>query len=333
MRDQTGPSRVDAALRAPIVTLVSRRRASPVRDPHEYVSYATYWWPNPATANGLPYVRRDGQHDIAQTDQGDRRYLNAFVDAVQTLALAWSGERRDDCARRAGEWLRAWFVAPETRMNPNLDYSQVQLGHHDNYGNGTGVLDGRLFGTIADSVRLLHDSPALTASEEAAVYRWYADYLDWLLTSPGGREEHVHPNNHGSWYLVQAITIARFCGRDGLARRLCLEDEARIAHQFEPDGSQPEELRRADAIGYSLFNLTAQFDLVRLAAPLGVDLAHYVAPNGGSLRGGLEYLKPFSDDPAAWKGHAVHPPRRGFLEPLLREAAEIGVLPNPPAAG
>ena len=29
-------------------------------DIHDYASMGPYWWPNPDTPNGLPYVRRDG---------------------------------------------------------------------------------------------------------------------------------------------------------------------------------------------------------------------------------------------------------------------------------
>src|SRR5687767_4063527 len=30
---------------------------------HDYMSQAPYFWPNPETTNGLPYVRRDGERN------------------------------------------------------------------------------------------------------------------------------------------------------------------------------------------------------------------------------------------------------------------------------
>src|SRR5271169_3918685 len=48
------------ALKLPIATVVDKERPSPTGDPHDYVSYGRYWWPNPATTNGLPFVQRDG---------------------------------------------------------------------------------------------------------------------------------------------------------------------------------------------------------------------------------------------------------------------------------
>ena len=318
-------SRADEAVSAPIVSLMDRKRASPISDPHEYVSYATYWWPDPLKPDGRPFIRKDGHHNTQQTKQGDRDILDEFYGNVRSLSVGWAVLHKDVYAQRAGAWLRTWLIAPGTRMSPDLEYSQVQLGHNGDHGAGTGVLDGRDFATVVDCIRLLHGSSALSAAEEATVQDWFKQYLHWLLTSANGDYEHVHPNNHGSWFLVQAATIARFCGEDDIAHTLCLEDCARIDHQFQPDGSQPEELLREDAIGYSVFNLSAQFKIVQLAAPLGIDLAHYVSPQGGSLRKGLDYLKPYSARPETWKGNAVHPPRAGFIDASFKQAAALGI--------
>src|ERR1700728_38094 len=52
--------RADAALTDGPYTIVHKTHSLPGLDPHEYVSVATYYWPNPATPTGLPYIRRDG---------------------------------------------------------------------------------------------------------------------------------------------------------------------------------------------------------------------------------------------------------------------------------
>jgi len=46
---------------APAVTDKQFTCHSPTRDPHDYVSIGTYWWPSPESSDGLPYVSRDGQ--------------------------------------------------------------------------------------------------------------------------------------------------------------------------------------------------------------------------------------------------------------------------------
>ena len=37
-----------SSLTAPIRTIIDRPQESPAKDPHDYVSYARYYWPDPA---------------------------------------------------------------------------------------------------------------------------------------------------------------------------------------------------------------------------------------------------------------------------------------------
>ncbi len=318
------------ALQAPLVTIIDKAKPSPTGDAHDYVSYARYYWPDPTKPDGLPFIRKDGYHNLEQVAAGDRKKIDLLVDHVTVLALGWTKLHRADCARRAGEWLRAWFVTPATRMKPALDYAQIRLGHNRNLGNAPGVLDTRTFAELVEALRLLQGSPALAAGDEAAVRQWFTDYFHWLETGPSALGEHKAENNHGSWFLVQAVAIARYLGRDDVARRLCEEDRARIGWQFETDGRQPLELEREDSLHYSHFNLDAQLQLAQLARALGVDLWNYTAPHGGSLKRGIAYLLPYNEAPEKWphKEHEVLP--KGFMSELLKVAAALdqaSVLP------
>lgn len=315
------------ALQAPITTVVEKTQLAASGDVHDYVSYARYYWPDPRKPDGLPYVSHDGKHNHEQVARGDRHRIDRLADNVGALAAAWRVHHDEAAARRAGEWLRAWFITPATRMNPHLEYAQVRLGHAGNHGNATGMLDTRAFAQVIDALRLLDDSPALTAAESAAVRAWFAAFLRWFTTAPVALEERAAKNNHGSWYLAQAIPIARYTGRDDLARELCAEDQARIAAQIRPDGSQPEEIRRVDGLGYSRFNLEAQFQIVRLAAGLGLDLWNYTAPNGASLRVALDFLRPYNQAPAKWPTSQNEKLPPGFLDPLLQQAATFPARP------
>jgi hypothetical protein len=308
------------ALKAPIATVVDKKVESPSGDPHDYVSFARYYWPDPSKPDGLPFVSHDGKHNRAQVAKGDRGRIGDFCATVETLAAAWQVNHDEAAARRAGEWLRAWYITPATRMNPNLDYAQVRMGHSNNRGNAAGVLDARDFAHVIDALRLLHDSPALTAAEETAIRDWFTTYLHWLTTAKTAVEERNAKNNHGSWYLAQAISIARYVGRDDLARELCEGDKARIAAQFKPDGSQPEEIRRVDGLGYSVFNLEAQACVARHASALGIDLWNYTSPTGGSLRQGVGFLKPYNLAPEKWPTSQNEKLKPGFLDRVIDEA-------------
>jgi len=313
-------SRASGALKEPIATVVDKTVTSPSGDQHDYVSFARYYWPDPSKPDGLPYVSRDGQHNREQVARGDRGRIGDLCETVEILAAAWHVNRDEAAARRAGEWLRAWYVTPATRMNPHLEYAQVRLGHNQNRGNAAGVLDSRDFARVIDALLLLDDSPALSPEEKTAIRGWFTTFLLWLTTAKNAVDERNAKNNHGSWYLAQAIPIARYVGRTDLARELCEGDKARIASQFKPDGSQPEEIRRVDGLGYSVFNLEAQACVARHAAALGIDLWNYTAPNGGSLRQGVEFLKPFNQEPEKWPTSQNEKLKPGFLDRLIAEA-------------
>ncbi len=122
---------------------------------------------------------------------------------------------------------------------------------------------------------------------------------------------------------MQAVGILHYLGRADEARALCEEDKARIAAQFAPDGSQPEELRREDGLHYSYFNLQAQLRLAVMARALGVELWNYTAPNGASLKKGLEYVRPYNAAPATWPHKEKEAKEPGFMDDVLAQAAEL----------
>jgi hypothetical protein len=317
-----------AALKAKLVTVVDKPGGkSPTGDVHDYVSYARYYWPDPAKPDGLPYLRHDGKHNHEQVARGDHDRLGHFCTNVERLAAAWRLNHDEAAARRAGEWLRAWLVMPATRMNPHLEFAQVRLGHENNHGSPAGVLDARGFAEVIDALQLLKDSPAFAPGEEEKIRAWFSDYLDWMLSAPTAKAERAAKNNHGSWFLAQVLPIARYVGREDLARQLCEENKARIAAQIRPDGSQPEEIARVDGLGYSAFNLEAQARITRVAAPLGFDFWNYTAPNGASLRRALDFLRPYNRAPEKWPTSQNAKLASGFLDPLIKEAAA-----HPPTA-
>jgi len=314
----------EAALLTKIVSIVDKPQPLPTGDAHDYLSYDRYYWPNPDTPNHLPFVRRDGQSNEEQVALGDEARLMKMDETVAELALGWAVYHREAYARRAGEWLRVWFIEPATVMHPRLERAQIALGHDDNRGRGAGILDAREFIGLVDGLRMLHGSPGLSTVDEAAIHAWFGDYLNWMLTSKIGNDEHSAANYHGTWFLAQAMAIARYLGKDEVARSLANEDFARIASQIRPDGKQPQELARADTLTYSAFNLTAQFLVARLSSGLGVDLYHYTAPNGASLARAVEFLRPYNSDVSKWQGSQVRKIEPGFLDEILADEELLG---------
>jgi hypothetical protein len=284
---------------------------------HDYASLAPYWWPNPDTKNGLPFVRKDGQVNPNRYKVPDDREFNETRNAVHALALGYYLTGNEKYARRAALLLRRWFLNPATRMNPNLNFAQAVPGV--NTGRGTGLIEVRELPRLLDAITLLSGSPAMTRADKAGLRAWFTAYLKWLTTSKNGQEEGDAKNNHGSWYDQQVVGIALFLGEKELARQTAESAKTkRIAAQIKPDGSEPLELVRTKSFSYSVFNVSALMRLAQEADTAGVDIWDYRAPEGGSIRAALDYLVPYAAKTREWKHEAINGVDGGLLaEPLL----------------
>src|SRR5689334_5680509 len=76
-----------AALQAGPFSVVDKTNVPPSGDKHDYMSIGPYFWPDPASSNGLPYIRHDGRRNPANRTS-DRRDLSSMVGNVETFALA-----------------------------------------------------------------------------------------------------------------------------------------------------------------------------------------------------------------------------------------------------
>jgi hypothetical protein len=308
------------ALGAGPFSVVGKSATPPSGDRHDYMSQAPYFWPDPKKPGGLPYIRRDGERNPEINKISDHRSLDQMAEAVSTLALAYYLKGDEAYAAKAVQLLRAWFVEPATRMNPNLQYAQGIPGVST--GRGIGLIETRGLRGVADAVGLLAGSRSLTETDRRGVEDWYAKFLQWMLESRNGREEAAAKNNHGTYYDVQVVSFALFLGKQEFAKKVLTEArQKRIAMQIEPDGRQPLELVRTKAWSYSIVNLDGLLTLAELAENVGVDLWSYQTTDGRSIRRALEYLYPFAVGAERWPHQQLGewPPQ--MLYPLMRRAA------------
>jgi hypothetical protein len=279
-------------------SIVDKKHPLPGVDPHDYVSLAPYYWPNPNTPDGVPYIRRDGVRN-PETIGYDAKVFSAFSEHVWGLALSGyiTGDGR--YSRRAALLVRAWFFDPATRMNPNLDHAQFVKG--ENLGRGTGVLDSVRFLNVLDGVGLLQKSSDWSADDQAKLEDWFRTYLKWLRESPNGLAESRATNNHSNWYDVQETAFMLFLGDEAGARQVLEEAKTkRIAKQIEPDGRAPRELSRTKSWGYSCYNLKALTLLADLGERVDIDLWNFQTPDGRSIRAALDFLLPYATGQQQW---------------------------------
>ena len=311
----------DRALSHEAVAVVQKDFTPPSGDKHDYMSIAPYWWPNPNTVNGLPYVRRDGEMNPERGPSSDRKKLDSMIQEVRTLALGFFFTGRERYAAKAAKLVHVWFLDSPTKMNPNLRYAQAIAGV--NQGRAAGIIETHNLPALIDAVSLLNGSKSWNRSDQKALQDWFNTYLTWLLESPEGQTEAKAQNNHGSWYDVQVASYASFASKDEVAKKVLNEfSRKRIAKQIEPDGSQPRELLRAQAWDYSLFNLAAMFDAASMADKLATDLWNYETPDKRGLRRALDWLLPFAIGAKKWSYQQISVRRPEKLAPFLRRAAE-----------
>ncbi|HTX22698.1 MAG TPA: alginate lyase family protein [Candidatus Aquilonibacter sp.] len=304
------------ALKPPSV--MDKKRIPPSGDKHDYISQAPYYWRDTNSPDGK-YIRRDGERNPESNMDSDAGRLGSVCSNVSTLALAFYFTGDEKYAAKAAEILRVFFLAPATKMNPNLNFGQGIPGQVD--GRPTGLIGARGFVQMMDGLSLLENSKSWTAADQSAMREWMSRYFIWLTTSKIGIGEFDAKNNHGSFYDDQAAAIALFLGKTNFARTIILEAETnRIARQIEPDGRQPLELARTKSFGYSSFNLHALIDLAGIGQNLGIDLWHYQAPGGGSIYRALAFMAPFADPKLKWPYRQIQGYNHDSLADLLLRA-------------
>ena len=109
-------------------SIVNKSVTPPSGDKHDYMTQAPYFWPDPKSPNGLPYIRRDGERNPEINRITDHHSLDQLESSVETLALAYYFKGDEAYAAKAVQLLRAFFLDAATRMNPNLQYAQFIPG-------------------------------------------------------------------------------------------------------------------------------------------------------------------------------------------------------------
>ncbi|MFC9849166.1 alginate lyase family protein [Streptomyces sp. NPDC060223] len=286
-------------------TVVDKPRPAPSGDVHDYLSQAPYWWPSqPKTAEnpwGCPYVQRDGQRNPEVDTGTDRQDVEKVFDSTYDLALAWYYTGKKQYAEKAASVLRTWFLAPGTRMNPNLNHGQFIPCKYD--GRAIGIIDfSQSYTSVLDAIAILDTgAPGWSKTDRSEMLAWNTDFRDWLADSAFGKEEGAAKNNHGTFYDMLLAGLAYATGDRDLARKTVLDARAkRIDPQIAADGSQPQELARTRSWHYSTFDLVAYTRLAAIGRHVGVNLWSYQGPDGQSLFKAVDYLLPAATGAAPW---------------------------------
>ncbi len=223
-------------------------------DKNDYVSLATYWWPNPDTVDHLPYIRRDG-HRTYEDDMYDKLNFRVLGYDMYMLSLLYYITEDIVYYNALKKNVTYYLLDSVTGMNPNLNHGQMIRG----------INDGRCIGIIDYStgvapgfymVKLISDLGLVDNEFKSSLDIWIKDFLDWMLYSPLGIEESNTLNNHAVYYDFGSVVLADFIN-DEKTVKLLYDNmiNRRIPLQIEADGSMPLELERTKSKHYSIMNL------------------------------------------------------------------------------
>jgi hypothetical protein len=290
-------SKAEAALTEPIphiTDMVSERSAGGI---HDYYSNGDYWWPNPDTPDGLPYIHRDGETNPGNFN-GHRMMLRKMRTNVVYLSYAYKLTKEEKYADFATRMLKEFFLDEDTKMNPHLSYAQALPGICE--GRGIGIIDTLHLVDVPFAIEVLTTSNAMTEDIYKGLKKWFARYLGWMLTDENGIAEMNTTNNHSVCFFVQAAAFALFTDNERIAD-FCREHYKHVLmKQMAEDGSFPRELGRTKPYNYSIFVVDNMVSLCQLLSKPEDNLWEYTTKDGRGIKKAIEFITPYILDKSSW---------------------------------
>lgn len=265
---------------------------------NEFYSEGDYWWSNPDTKSGLPYVQRDG---LSNPDNfnAHRKLLIKMSMHVAELTLRFEKGGKSKYALQAEQILSHWFLNPSSRMLPHMKYAQAVPGVCT--GRGVGIIDTlHLVETVLCIIRL-YKQDAISQEVFSGLKSWFEQYLEWMQVHEYGISEKLHKNNHATCWYLQAAAFALLTDNKQVLE-MCRNDfkNTLLPNQMASDGSFSYELRRTKPYCYSIFNLEVMTALCQLLSTSQDNLFKYRTLQGASLKNGIDFLYPYLKNKNDW---------------------------------
>lgn len=310
----------DYTLNIEAISVTNRKRNLQGVDANDYLSLATYFWPNPDTDSGLPYVRRDGERN-PDVDLYNRNELSELSRAIAVLSFSYYITQEEKYATKAIFLLEKWFLDPVTRMTPHLNHSQFVPGVSD--GRFLGIIQGRAFVRVYDKLSLLQSSPSWNRKFEEGLYNWLSEFNRWLINSGKGKLVADYHNNHSTIYDLQVAYYSSILRKEETLVQI-LENvySKRVLTQIEESGVQTYEVQRKDGLKYSTLNLHAHIQLAKLNDNFHIRLEEHSYDYPLRLTIAIDYLIPAVIDNGVWQHRQNSPYDACEFLPILEYSNE-----------
>ncbi|KLT42263.1 chondroitin AC/alginate lyase [Cutaneotrichosporon oleaginosum] len=287
-------------------SVLNKPYLAPTNDPHDYMSWAPYYWPDCSNAGNTSVLAVDemfktclySNHDGALNP--DARLVNNIGDfdemsnAIFYASMAWGVTRSKTYSHRAASLIDSWFLHEKSYMNPHLNYAQLKGGPavRDQMGRHTGVLDLKGMIKIASGALLLRQGNAegWNATIDGRFQTWVSNYTNWIKNSPIAQDEEASVNNHGTFYSAQLAALQLITNdTQDAAATIQKYFDGHFKHQIKLDGSQPYELNRTRPYHYLAYNLAAMVTAARIGEYAGINVWDTKSDEGATIQTACDF--------------------------------------------
>ncbi|WP_066875271.1 alginate lyase family protein [Clostridium mediterraneense] len=262
---------------------------------HDFASMTPYLWNDPNSKSG--YIVKDGVDNPERLDSQkyDSTRLNKMVSDVNTLSLAYAITGNKAYANQASNFIKTWFINPETKMDPNMKYAEIFVNAKgQTYFSGSSMISASPFISVVNDIYLIQNSNCLSSSDNTALKEWFGTFANWLLAQKPGGLDRLRINNHGTWLQAELATFYQFAGQyDKALKALEAVGPYSIFPQINQSGKIPSALIRTKSVAYTEYDLQAFITLATMGEKLNVPIWNYTSPDNGSIKGGIHYLNKY----------------------------------------
>lgn len=266
----------------PELSVIYQPNITPEISINDYNSLAIYFWPNPDTENGFPYVKRAGSKN-PQAKETDSKALKELYNHIKILTLAGYLSNDPKYYDKVTKLVDHWFFNDETRMNPNFTYTQSIPGVRS--GSIGGFTEAVNLAYLLDYFIIINQKRELSEKFQYQLTKWYSEFNSWFINHPRGQELKTRKNNLGSYHDVLYIYFNHFLrNKDEIPQLLESTTKKRIKNQIDSQGRQLEALQRANSWDYSIYNLEALTIIATYAQKIGINLWTLESSEGDILK-------------------------------------------------
>jgi Alginate lyase len=289
-----------SALTAEPITITKYHSPLSQGGTNDFYSQGDSWFPDANSADGMPYKQHPGE--VNPNNFNDhKRCLSKMRDNVAALAAAYKITGNSRYATVAAEWLRVFFVDPETRMNPNLDYAEAVPGVAK--GRSIGVSDVVPLVEIPSAVAVLQQSPNFPPAVLAGLKDWSTNFIGWMTGATGstnGDDVAEQGSAHSVAYWLELTAFAKFIGdEDQVAKCRSRYKIFLLSGQTGPDGA----IARAPKVRSYSTSLCIVDNLAIMCQLLSTpddNLWNFTSSDGRNIRKSIDYIEPYIENKSRW---------------------------------